>query len=65
MGTGFGMLSMGLTAPLLVGVAIAGPFIEARGVLDLFIFLGFVLLAVGIVSLATTRLWKVSDGASG
>ncbi|MCK5251519.1 MAG: MFS transporter [Thermoplasmata archaeon] len=64
MGTGFGMLSMGLTAPLLVGVAIAGPFIEARGVLDLFIFLGFVLLAVGIVSLATTRLWKVSDGTS-
>ena len=64
MGTGFGMLSMGLTAPLLVGVAIAGPFIEARGVLDLFILLGFVLFAVGIVSLATTRLWKVSDGTS-
>jgi len=64
MGTGFGMLSMGLTAPMLVGVAIAGPFIEARGVLDMFILLGFVLLAVGTVSLATSRLWKVSDGTS-
>jgi MFS family permease len=58
MGTGFGMLSMGLTAPLLVGVAIGGPFIDARGVLDLFVLMGFILVAVGGVTLATTRLWR-------
>jgi predicted MFS family arabinose efflux permease len=61
MGTGFGMLSMGLTAPLLVGVAIAGPFIENRGVLDLFSSIGILLLAVGGVSAMLSRLWT-ADG---
>jgi len=60
MGTGFGMLSMGLTAPMLVGIAIAGPFIDHQGVVDLFIFLGLVLLAVSIVSLVTSSLWNPS-----
>ena len=60
MGTGFGMLSMGLTAPILVGIAIAGPFIDLRGVLDLFIFLGILLLVVGVMSLVTSSLWKGS-----
>jgi MFS family permease len=62
MGTGFGMLSMGLTAPLVVGVAIGGPFIEARGVLDLFVLMGIILMMVGAVSLAATRLWRKEDG---
>jgi MFS family permease len=59
MGTGFGMLSMGLTAPLLVGVAIAGPLIDARSVQDLFVVMGLALLAVGASSVVATRLWRV------
>ncbi len=58
MGTGFGMLSMGLTAPLLVGVILAGPLIESHGVLDLFIFMGILLVVAGTVSLFATRLWS-------
>ncbi len=58
MGTGFGMLSMGLTAPMLVGIALAGPFIESRGVLDLFVFLGLLLMAVGAMSLLASSLGR-------
>jgi predicted MFS family arabinose efflux permease len=50
MGTGFGMLSMGLTTPLLIGVVIAGPFIEQRDVMELFVFMGLLLVVVGLVS---------------
>jgi MFS family permease len=59
MGTSFGLLSMGLTAPMLVGIAIAGPFIDVKGVLDLFFLMGLVLLLVGLLSLAAFNLWKV------
>jgi hypothetical protein len=47
-----------------VGIAIAGPYIDRRGVLDLFLLMGFILLAVGIVSLFATRLWNSSGTGS-
>lgn len=58
MGTGFGLLSMGLTAPLLVGIAIAAPVIESHDVLYLFWMMGLVLILVGLVAIVLSRLWR-------
>jgi predicted MFS family arabinose efflux permease len=60
MGTGFGLLSMGLTTPILVGVAVAGPLIEARGVQDLFMVMGSLLGIVGLVTLVASNLWSAN-----
>ena len=57
MGTSFGVLNMALTTPLVVGVAAAGPILDALGVRPLFAILGVLLLAVGAVSLALSELW--------
>jgi predicted MFS family arabinose efflux permease len=58
MGTGFGLLSMGLTTPLLVGVAVAGPLIDQRGVLEMFTYMGIMLVAVGVAAGLSSMLWS-------
>lgn len=58
MGTGFGLLSMGLTAPLLIGIAIAAPVIESHDVLYLFWMMGLMLILVGMVTIVLSRLWR-------
>jgi hypothetical protein len=58
MGTGFGLLSMGLTTPLLVGVALAGPLIDQRGVLEMFTYMGIMLIAVGVTAGMSSMLWS-------
>ena len=63
MGTGFGLLSMGLTAPLVVGIAIAAPVIESHDVLYLFWMMGLMLILVGLVAIVLSRLWR--GGSSG
>ncbi len=58
MGTGFGLLSMGLTAPMLVGIVLAALMIDFKGVLELFKFLGLVLVCVGLVAVPISSLWR-------
>lgn len=48
MGTSFGLLSMGLTAPMLLGIGMAGPIIVSLGVMQLFMLFGTLLLAAGL-----------------
>jgi predicted MFS family arabinose efflux permease len=62
MGTGFGLLSMGLTTPLLVGVMIAGPLIDLRGVLEMFTYMGLLLVVVGLAAGLSTMLWSGKRG---
>jgi len=58
MGTSFGMLAVGLTAPILVGIGLAGPIIELRDVQTLFLVMGVMLVLVGLISLPMSRLWR-------
>ena len=60
MGTSFGVLNTALTTPMVVGVAVAGPVLDALGTSDLFVALGVLLLAVGIVAIVLTELWGES-----
>ncbi len=58
MGTNFGVLSMGLTTPMVVGIGVAGPIIDTLDVLDLFRALALTLVAVGGVTLFASQLWS-------
>ncbi len=58
MGTSFGMLAVGLTAPMLVGIGLAGPIIEMWDVQTLFLVMGVMLVVVGLIALPLSRLWR-------
>jgi len=57
MGTSFGVLNTALTTPMVVGVAVAGPVLDALGTSDLFVAMGVLLISVGIVAIVLTELW--------
>jgi MFS family permease len=61
MGTSFGVLSMGLTAPMIAGVVVAGPVIESAGVERLFAMLGVLLLAGSLVAFLWSELGVKRD----
>ena len=63
MGTNFGVLSMVLTTPMVVGIVVAGPIIDMLDVLDLFRALAVTLLAVGAVALVASQLWSGEGSA--
>ena len=58
MGTSFGVLNMALTTPMVAGVAVAGPVLDALGVGQLFDILGVLLLVVSAIWLALSDLWR-------
>ncbi len=57
MGTSFGVLNTALTTPMVVGVAVAGPVLDALGAEELFTALGVLLLAGGVVAVLVSELW--------
>ena len=58
MGTSFGVLNMALTTPMVVGVAAAGPILDALGVRQLFALLSMPMLVVSVIWLAFSDLWR-------
>ena len=57
MGTSFGVLNTALTTPMVIGVAVAGPMLDELGVQELFVALGVLLLAGGVVAILASELW--------
>jgi hypothetical protein len=58
MGTSFGMLAVGLTAPMLVGIGLAGPIIEVWDAGTLFLAMGSMLVVAGLAALPLSSLWS-------
>ena len=58
LGTTFGLLSMFLTTPMVIGVVLAGPLVDSLGLGGFFQALGAMLLLMGIVFVAASSLWR-------
>jgi MFS family permease len=61
MGTNFGLMSVGLTAPMVCGIAVSGLIIDASDVANVFFYMGILLVAGGIAGWASSMILEIRE----